>query len=69
MSKSDKANKPISHVIFERFNPNPPKSASNSEPSNADEIITKYGIASRKIHIGLFHELDDFKQESFINFK
>ena len=62
MSKSDKANKPISHVIFERFNPNPPKSASNSEPSNADEIIAKYGIASRKIHGGLILELVDFKQ-------
>ena len=69
MSKSDKANKPISHVIFEWFNPNPTKSSSNSEPSNADEIITNYGIASRKIHIDLFLELDDFKQESFINFK
>ena len=61
-SRSDNAYQPVSHIIFERFNPNPPKNLPNSEPSFVDKMMTKHGIASRKIHGGLILELVDFKQ-------
>ncbi len=61
-SRSDNAYQPVSHIIFERFNPNPPKNLPNPEPSFVDKMMTKQGIASRKIHGGLILELVDFKQ-------
>ena len=61
-SRSDNAYQPVSHIIFERFNPNPPKNLTNPKPSFVDKMMTKHGIASRKIHGGLILELVDFKQ-------
>ena len=61
-ARSDNAYKPVSHIIFERFNPNPPGNVSNPKPSFVDEMMSKHGTASRKIHGGLYLELVDFKQ-------
>tara|TARA_A100001015_G_scaffold146017_1_gene161881 strand:+ start:748 stop:1548 length:801 start_codon:yes stop_codon:yes gene_type:complete len=61
-ARSDNAYKPVSHIIFERFNPTPAENVSNPKPSFVDEMMSKHGTASRKIHGGLYLELVDFKQ-------
>ena len=59
--RSENAYQPITHVIFERFNPNAQPS-NNSEPTFTEEMMSKNGQASRKIHGGLILELVNFKQ-------
>ena len=58
--RSENAYQPITHVIFERFNPDAQPS-NNSEPTFTEEMMFKYGQASRKVHGGLIVELVDFK--------
>ena len=62
--RSENAYQPISHMIFERFNPNPPTISSdqNAEQSFTEKMMAKNGQASRKIHGGLVLELVNFKQ-------
>ena len=60
--RSENAYQPISHMIFERFNPNPPEVNSNPEPTFVQQMMGKHGSASRKIHGGLILELVNFKQ-------
>jgi len=62
IDRSENSYKPISHVIFERFNPNPPGTNSNNqEPTFIQQMMWKHGGESRKIHGGLILELVDFK--------
>ena len=60
--RSENAYQPITHVIFERFNPNSQISNDSSEPSFTEKMMAKNGQASRKIHGGLILELVNFKQ-------
>jgi len=59
--RSENAYQPITHVIFERFNPDAQPS-NNSEPTFTEEMMFKNGQASRKVHGGLILELVNFKQ-------
>ena len=59
--RSENAYQPISHMIFERFNPNA-SSNNNSEQSFTEKMMAKNGQASRKVHGGLILELVNFKQ-------
>ena len=62
VDRSENAYKPISHVIFERFNPNPPEVNNNvQEPTFVQQMMWKHGSNSRKIHGGLILELVNFK--------
>ena len=62
VDRSDNAYKPISHVIFERFNPNPPETNNdNQEATFVQKMMWKHGGESRKIHGGLILELVNFK--------
>jgi hypothetical protein len=60
--RSENAYQPITHVIFERFNPNSQISNDSSEPSFTEKMMAKNGQASRKVHGGLILELVNFKQ-------
>ena len=47
IDRSDNAYEPITHTIFEI---NTENSNSNSEQSFTDQMMTKYGMASRELH-------------------
>lgn len=55
VSRSDNAYKPVTHIIFEI--PNPEFTSTEQEQSFSDEMMVKYGVASRKIHGTLKSEL------------
>ena len=58
VDRSDNAYKPVTHTIFEIPNPEAPEVEWN--PTFAEEMAVKYGIASRKFHGTLNTELVHF---------
>jgi hypothetical protein len=58
IDRSENAYKPVTHMIFEIPNPNAPET--EWEPSFAEEMAMKYGIASRKFHGTLSTELVNY---------
>ena len=58
IDRTENAYKPVTHSIFEIPNPNAAQNEWN--PSFAEEMAVKYGIASRKIHGTLDAELVHF---------
>ena len=58
VDRSDNAYKPVTHTIFEIPNPEAPQG--EWEPTFAEEMAVKYGIASRKFHGTLNTELVHF---------
>lgn len=55
IDRTDNAYKPVTHIITEILNPDAPKMEWN--PTFAEEMTTKYGIASRKFHGSMNLEL------------
>ena len=47
VERSENGYKPVSHIIFNIPNPNPPESG---KQSFQDKIMSKYGVESRKMH-------------------
>jgi len=59
LSRSDNAYKPVTHTIFEIVNPD--VSSNNENLSFTDQMMIKYGVASRKEHGRLDLELMNWR--------
>ena len=58
VDRSENAYKPVTHIIFEIKNPEDPQTKWN--PTFAEQMAVKYGIASRKFHGAMDAELVHF---------
>ena len=61
VDRTDNAYKPVTHTVFEIINPENPKgNAANTTYSFAEEMATKYGLESRKMHGSMQVKLVNF---------
>tara|TARA_B100001057_G_scaffold491838_1_gene582962 strand:+ start:605 stop:1420 length:816 start_codon:yes stop_codon:yes gene_type:complete len=58
IDRTENAYKPVTHIIFEIINPDRPELERN--PTFAEQMAIKYGIASRKLHGSMNVELVHF---------